>query len=78
MNVTWRSLLLDISDFVSMSIDIQSIVLENTPALIRSIGYNPNDVKLEMKLWNMLMIPYGSNAGGPGSVGGQTAIITQE
>ena len=77
-SATWRSMLLDISEFVSMDINIESINLDNVPCLIRSIGYNPIGLKIELKLWSMLTLPFGSYAGTPNAIGGENANITEE
>lgn len=78
-NLTWRSLLLDIGDFVRLNVQIQSTVLENVPALIREIGYDPAGVKLPTKLWSFQMLPFSGWAPGyAGTVGGSTATIEED
>jgi len=79
VTVTWRSLLLDIGDFVKLDVKIGSTEFDNVPCLIREIGYDPNGVKLPMKVWNFQMVPFGSYAPGySGTVGGESATITEE
>ena len=81
VNLTTRALLLDLGDFVKMDVKIGSTLFNDVPMMIREIGYNP-DMKLEMKLWSMQMIPFGNPAGwNPsynGVVGGDTASIIDE
>ncbi len=79
LEVTWRSLLLDIGDFVKLNIDIGATILNNVPAMIRTVGYNPQGVKLPMQLFSFQMVPFPGHAPGfSGITGGSTATITQE
>lgn len=75
---TWRSLLLDIGDFVSMNVQIGSTVFENVPCLIREIGYDPNGIRIPVRLWSMQLIPFGTFAGVPNTVGGESVTIDEE
>lgn len=76
---TWRSLLLDIGDFVSMDVKIGSVNFDNVPCLIREIGYNAKGLEIPVKYWSFQLVPYGSWAGvGSGIVAGDTATITEE
>jgi hypothetical protein len=77
--VTWRSLLKDIGDFVKINVQIGATQFTNVPALIRDIGYDPEGLKLPVKLWSFQMVPFSGWAPGyTGIVGGTTATITQE
>jgi len=79
LSATWRSMLLDIGDFVTLNVQIQSTVFEGVPAVIREIGYDPSGLKIPMRLWSFQMVPFGSYAPGyNGTVGGATATITEE
>ena len=79
LTLTWRSLLLDIGDFVKLNVRIQSSEFSEVPAVIREIGYDPAGIKLPMRLWSFQMLPFtGYNPGNPGTVGGSTAILTDE
>lgn len=79
VELTWRSLLLDIGDFVTINISIEGVVFENVPCLIRSIGYDPAGLKIIATLWSLQMLPFpGYNPGYNGTVGGATAIIEGE
>ncbi len=79
LTLTWRSLLLDIGDFVKLNINIQGTQFKDVPALIRDISYDPNGVKVPMKLWSLQMIPFsGYNPAYAGITGGSTANIVQE
>ena len=79
LTLTWRSMLLDIGDFVKLNVEIQSSVFDSVPALIREIGYDPRGIKLPMRLWSFQMLPFPGHApGNPGIVGGSTAVITEE
>ena len=76
---TWRSMLLDISDFVSMNINIGSCIFDDVPCLIRSLGYRSKGMALTFKYWSMQVIPFpGWSGEGGGIVGGYNASITEE
>jgi len=77
--LTWRSLLQDIGGFVSLNVQIGSSNFTSVPALIREIGYDPDGLKLPVKLWSFQMTPFpGYTPGNPGTVGGYNATITEE
>lgn len=77
--LTWRALLLDISDFVLLNVGIQSLEYSEVPCLIRKIGYDPSGMKIPVTLWPMQMVPFiGYTPGYAGTVGGYNAIITKE
>ena len=79
VNATWRALLLDIGNFVSIEVSIQGTIFENVPALIREIGYDPQGIKIPLRLWSFQMTPFpGWSPGYAGIVGGSTATITEE
>ena len=76
---TWRLLLLDIGDFVKLNVQIGSVIYEDVPCMVRSIGYDPNGLKLPLKLWCMQALPFPGWAGaGAGITGGYNAVITEE
>lgn len=75
---TWRAMLLDIGDFVSLNVQIGSTVFENVPCLIREIGYNPDGIRIPVRLWSMQLIPFGTFAGVPNAVGGESVTIDEE
>lgn len=78
-SLTWRSLLLDIGDFVFLNIEIGSIILENVPAMIRSKGYDPVGIQIPVQLWSLQLLPFPGYAGsGGGIVGGYNQTITEE
>ena len=77
--LTWRSLLLDIGDFVKLNVQIGATIYEGVPCLLREIGYNPQGVKLPVKLWSFQLCPFGAyNPSIPGIVGGENAVIIKE
>jgi hypothetical protein len=79
MTLTWRSLLLDIGDFVKINVSIQSTQFSDVPAMIRDIGYDPNGVKLPVKLWSMQLLPFpGYSPGYAGTTGGTSSTIVLE
>jgi len=79
VNLTPRSFLKDISDFVLLQIDVGSANIAGVPCLIREIGYDPQSLKIPVKLWSFQMVPYGSwNPGYSGIVGGSSAVISLE
>lgn len=79
MQATWRSMLLDIGDFVLLNVQVGSSQFDGVPAMIRDIGYDPAGLKIPMKLWSMALLPFpGYTPGFSGTTGGSTATITQE
>jgi len=80
VNLTWRSMLLDIGDFVKLNVDISGTQFENVPCLIREIGYDPNGIKIPVKMWSFQMTPFppAFDPGFAGIVGGDSATITEE
>lgn len=77
--LTWRSMLKDIGDFVSLDVKIGSSQFSESPAMIRSIGYDSKGVKVIVKMFSFQMVPFGSyNPGYTGIVGGESATITAE
>jgi hypothetical protein len=79
MTLTWRSMLLDIGDFVSIDVKIGSVDFENVPAMIRVIGADPDGLKIPVKVWSFAMAPFpGYEPGYTGTVGGYSAVISQE
>ena len=79
LEATWRSLLLDIGDFVSIDINIGATVLTKVPAMVRSIGYDPQGIKIPMTLFSFQMVPFVGHAPGfSGITGGSTATIVEE
>lgn len=76
---TWRSILLDIGDFVKFNLNIGSTEFDNTPMIMRQIGYDPEGIKITARLFDLQLVPYdGYNPGYSGIVGGSTATITEE
>lgn len=79
VNLTWRSLLKDIGEFIAIDVKIGSSQFDNVPCMIRDIGYDPAGLKLPVKLWCMTMVPFpGYVPGYAGTVGGYNATITEE
>jgi hypothetical protein len=78
VNQTWRSLLLEISDWVQMDFSIGSTVFEGVPCLVRDIGYSVVGLKLVIKYWSFQTIPFPLWPGqGGGLVGGNNATIIE-
>lgn len=78
-SLTWRSLLLDVGDFIFLNIEIGSIMLENVPAMVRSKGYDPVGIQIPVQLWSLQLLPFPGYAGsGGGIVGGYNQTITEE
>jgi hypothetical protein len=73
-----RALLQDLGGFVQIDVNQGSTVMRNTPAMIRQIGNDPRG-SVPAVLWSFQMTPYpGYVPGYAGTVGGSTAVITQE
>lgn len=78
-SLTWRAMLLDIGDFVRLNVKIGSTQFEEVPCMIRDIGYDPEGLKVVVKMWSLQMVPFGSYLPNyDGTVGGQAAVITAE
>ena len=78
---TWRSLLLDIGDFVALDVQIESVQFQSVPAQIRSLGYDPNGLKIPMRVLSTQLIPFPGwepTWSPDGIVGGYNATITVE
>lgn len=79
VNLTWRSLLLDLGDFVKINVNIGASNFVDIPAMIRTVNYDPNGFRIPLKLWSFQVVPFtGHSPSGGGVVGGSTAVITQE
>jgi len=79
LSATWRSMLRDIGDFILLDVDIEGVIFANVPCLVREIGYDPNGIKLPMRLWSFQMTPFpGYTPGYPGTIGGYNQTITEE
>jgi hypothetical protein len=78
-NLTWRAMLLDLADFVQLDVRIGPSMFSNVPCKIRSIGYEPDGLKIPVRLTSFQMFPFKTwNPGYSGIVGGQSATIVQE
>jgi len=78
-SLTWRSMLLDIGEFVKINVNIQGAEFNEVPAMVREIGYDPAGIKIPVKMWSFQMTPFPNyNPGFSGIVGGYQANITQE
>lgn len=79
VNLTWRSILLDLGDFIAIDVKIGSVEFSRVPAQIRTIGYDSNGIKIPVKVWSHQLMPFsGYNPGFSGTVGGYNATITEE
>lgn len=76
---TWRQILKEPGDFVFLNVTIGRITFENVPCLIRSIAYDPNGLKVTLKLWSLQLLPFpGYTPAITGTTGGYSASITIE
>ncbi len=76
---TWRSLLQDIGDFVNIDVKIGSTLFDSVPAMIRNLGYDPQGLKIPVKMWSFAICPFpGYVPGYAGTVGGYNATIVAE
>lgn len=79
LSATWRLLLLDLGDFVKLNVQIGSAQFSNVPCMVRYIGYDPQGIKVKLRLWSMQMSPFpGYSPGYTGTVGGYNALVTAE
>lgn len=78
-NLTWRSAIKDVGDFLSLDVKIGSAIFDEVPCMVRDIGYDPNGLKVPVKIWSLAMTPFpGYTPLNPGIVGGYSATITEE
>jgi hypothetical protein len=78
-NLTWRALLFELGNIVKVFGDIGATQFNNTPVMLRSIGYNPQGLKLECNFLSLQMMPYKTyNPGYAGITGGQSAFIEED
>jgi len=54
MTASPRLMLLDVGDFVSLRLNIGSLVFEDVPAMVREIGFDKN-LNIILRLWSMQM-----------------------
>lgn len=79
MTLTPRAALKELGDFVSVNVTMGATVLENVPAMIRDIGYDPAGLRIPVRVWSFQMIDFpGYSPGYAGMVGGAGAVITEE
>lgn len=77
--LTPRSVKKELGDFVKINVTIGSTQFTDVPAMIREIGYDPNGLRVPVKLWSFQMLPYPAYSPSySGIVGGSTATITEE
>jgi len=78
-SLTWRSLLLEPGDIVKCNVQIGSAQFSDVPFLLRSVGYEPQGLKLSVQFWSLQMIPFsGWTPGYAGISGGTSAVLVQE
>lgn len=79
LSCTWRSLLLDIGDYVLVDVKIGSVIFEQVPCQIREKTYDPQGLRIGFKLWSFQLLPFGSWPGqGGGIVGGNAGTLLKE
>lgn len=79
--LTWRALLLDIGDFVNISVEIEGSQFQNVPMLLREIGYDPEGFKVPVRGFSFQLLPFPGWAPSwspNGITGGYAAAITEE
>lgn len=78
LDVTWRSILKDIGDFLVFDVRIGSTVFDNVNCMVRELGYTSQG-RVPLKIWSLQMTPYpGYEPNNAGTVGGYNATITEE
>jgi hypothetical protein len=78
-NITWRGMLLDLGEFVSVNVKIQGTQYSDVPAMIREIGYDPEGIKIPITLWSLQMVKFpGNDPGYSGMTGGYDFVISEE
>ena len=76
VEATWRSALRDIGEILAFDVTISSLDLLNIPAMIRDFGFDPNGLKVVMKLWLLGLVPHPNFP--TSEVGGFQATIDEE
>jgi hypothetical protein len=62
-----------------LDVQIGGTIFQAVPCMIRDIGYEAKGLKIKIKYWSFLGMPFGTWAGqGSGIVAGQSATITEE
>lgn len=78
-SLTWRALLQDLGGFVKLDVKVGSSQYDGVPCLIRDVGYDPQGLKIPVKLWSFQVCPFpGYTPGYAGTVGGYNATIDEE
>lgn len=73
--VTWRSMLVELGDFVAVDIKIGASIFDSVPMMVRAIGYTSSG-KISLLLWSFQMTPFPGYAPGyAGTFGGDSAVI---
>ena len=76
VTVTWKFLLQEINDFISLNVEIGGTTYNNIPLRVRDISFLNRGMKIKMRCWSFQMLPFQTwNPGYNGIVGGQNAII---
>lgn len=77
--LTWRALLQDLGNFVALDVKAGASQYDLVPCMVRDIGYDPQGLKIPVKLWSFQVCPFpGYSPGYAGTVGGYNATIDQE
>lgn len=78
-SLTWRSILQDVGGWVKLNIAFGGVKFSEVPCLVRSLGYDPQGIKLPVRLWSFQQTPFpGWSGQGSGIVGGYNATIVAE
>jgi hypothetical protein len=79
VTLTPRAMLRELGDFVLLNVNMGATILENVPAMIRELSYDPKGMRIPAKLWSMQMVPYPGYAPTyTGITGGNGAAIIEE
>lgn len=74
---TWKFLLMDLDDWISVSVNIGGTIFDGVPARIRDMNFSSKGMKVSFRCWSMQMLPFELwQPGYNGIVGGQNAVIT--
>lgn len=78
-SLTWRALMQDVGGWVRLNINFGGAKFSQVPCLVRSMGYDPQGIKIPVVLWSFQQTPFAGWAGqGSGIVGGLGATIVPE
>jgi hypothetical protein len=79
LTTSWKFLLFDIDDWISLAVSIGGTTYDGVPIRIRDKHFSAKGMKIQLRCWSFQMMPFGAYAPGyQGTVAGQNSTITEE